>query len=228
MSLRPSNERARWDLLNTQTPESAEYKAYLDRHYASLLPYLRDMGGLTACMEFCAKDALNGGITPGYFDSLNDVHPRALLLLAKYGVEFKPYLWAKPPQVEPGEKLCFGNASIYQRFFNLSMRRGKSATRLSYVEGVAFGAHTEAVLHGWNCIADTTMAIDMTWYAVTGWVFYFGIPLAQGQYRMLRKLAHPTSDSRPLFRPDCFARIEEPLTEILEKRRRIATPAAAA
>jgi hypothetical protein len=193
------------------------WKASFDRYFASFVTYLRNAGGINECMRLCAEYAMQGGIPTGAFEALNDVHPRALLLLAKYGYEFQPFVWETPPPVEPKPGSCFGNADAFQRGCNRGAR-AKNELRYSYVEGVAFGGRTDPVLHAWNCIAGTTMAIDTTWYSVTGWTFYIGIPFAEGQYRMLRKLAHPANDHRPLFRPDCFPRIEEPLTRMLQKR----------
>jgi hypothetical protein len=222
MGTQPTTQRGWWDLLLTQTPESMRWKADFDAELACIRSYLQGIGGMRECVRLCAEYAMQGGLPRGYFDALNNMHPRALMLLAKYGEEFIPPPFNQPPfgGTEPQRKRCFGNATFYQRMVNRMMREESESLRIDYVEGIAFGGSTEAVLHGWNTLYGSRFAVDWTWYAVSGWTLYWGIPFAEGEYRYLRKLAHPQCDHRPLFRSEHFPTIEEPIIRILERRAR--------
>lgn len=217
MKPEPSTERGWYNLLATQSVESMGWKAQFDRDYETIRTYVRDAGGLKKCAALCAEYALQGGITKGFFDGLNTVHPRALLLLAKYGVEFRSYSW--DPGAEPTSGACYGNALVQLIIFNQEMRRKKQEARMQYVEGIAFSARTSAVLHAWNARDDfESTALDWTWYAVAGWSFYLGIPLTQRQHATLRKLAYPKDGFHLLLKEEVFPSIEESLTCMLEKQ----------
>lgn len=214
----PTTERGWWDLLITQTPQSVAQKALFDDDYANIRRYVQSMGGMRDCARFCAEYALQGGLKKGFFDGLNVAHPRALMLIAEYGDEMKPAIWPIPPAIEPRPRACYANSFGYQWGFNKQSRKIKDGVRLDYVEGIAFGGRTSAVLHAWNSI-ERKIAVDTSWYAVTGWTFYFGISLSQWQYDRLRNLAYPSGSFHLLFKPDVFPRIEEPLTRILKRRK---------
>ena len=213
----PRTERGWWDFLLTQTPESAAVKARMDGYYAGAGKLIRDNRSLKNIVGWWGQESHTKPIPKGYFDALNEVHPQALLLLAEYGTEYKPFLWNNLPFEEPKPRSCFGNSARHQYLYNRVMRKESKESRLAYVEGVSLGSHSVPVLHAWNALVGTDMAIDWTWYAVTGWMFYLGIPLTRRQHMRLRKMAYPKGGFHLLLKKDVFPRIEEPLTKILKR-----------
>lgn len=214
----PSTEREWWELFSTQTPHSMKWKGHFDRQYRVVLGYMQEKGGLREVVRTVGKHALEGEPLTGYFDGLSGLHPRAFPLLVEYGVEAKPFIWDKLPFAEPTQRGCYGNSFAYQRIFNRQMRKEGSGTRLTYVEGIALSARSAPVLHAWNSVAaQAHMAIDWTWYAITGWALYLGLPLTQRQYGRLRHLAYPAGPFHLLLARDVFPLIEKPLTHILER-----------
>lgn len=214
----PEKERDWWNLLSTQSPMSISWKASLDRKRSTYKEYLATNGGLRECVRQLAIWADEKPIPEGFWDGLNEIHPRALMFLAKYGVEYTPALWEEPPAVEPIKGGCFGNAYVLQTMWNKKLRTEKSDLRVDYVEGIAFG-RTEPVLHAWNAGQDKARAIDSTWYAAVGWTFYLGLPLRQHSYTRLRKLGYPNGKFHLLLRKDVFERVEEPLARIFSRKK---------
>ena len=220
MESKPVIESEWWDLLQTQSMEAVEQKYKFDCTYTLVKNWLEECSGLKECIRLCAEYALQGGIPKGFMDGLNDMHPRALLLLSKYGVEFQPYVWEqKPPWGEPVPRSCFGNSFKQQYYFNRSSQERAWDARMSYVEGVGCGAPTDAVLHAWNGLhGKNDVAFDYTWYAVTGWAFYFGLHFNEYEYALLRTKAYPDGSFHLLFSHKAFPHIEELATRILQRR----------
>lgn len=216
MSTEPTTERGWWNLLTAQTPESMRWKSEFDRNHATIQEHLRNNYGIKNCVGYCGQQSLERPIPKGFFDGLNEVHPRALLLLAKYGVEFKPFIWQKMDLEEPKPRCCFGNSFYRQYVFNRVARKQKDSLRMSYVEGVGVSGRSNPVLHAWNGLGD--MAIDWTWYSVTGWATYLGLPLTERQYQKARRLAYPDGSFHLLLKTDVFPLVEEYLTKVMKQR----------
>jgi hypothetical protein len=210
-------ERDWYNLLTEQTPESAKIKAELDHNYSVIDGYIKKAGGMHTYIALCGEHMLQGESAEGFFENLNDMHPRALLLLAKYGHPFRSL--SHDFEAEPGPGACFANAVIQMRVHNYMQRKQKALGRMLYVEGVAFGGGGRAIHHAWNTSTEVDhMAMDWTWYALAGWSFYFGISLTQRQHAVLRSLAYPNGKLHLLFLRDVFPRIEQALTAMLERR----------
>ncbi len=217
MEIMPTTERGWWDLLSTQTPESMRWKAEYDRGYAQAQEFLRAKGGIKNCVDQLGKEVLKGHQMPkaGFFEPLRHAHPRALLLLAKYGVEFKPQPWQQKPPFEPTPHRCYRNAFLYQHHYNNDARYKNNSKRLWYVEGVA--VRSKPVLHAWNALDDK--AVDSSWYAFTGWSSYFGLRLTEREYKKARRLAgHIGNTHVLLLQESIFPLVENYLTEVLRKR----------
>jgi hypothetical protein len=222
METEPTTERGWWDLLAPQTPESMRWKSQFDRDQATIQEYLRNNHGIKNCVGYCGQEVQKGAIPIEFFGGLQEIHPRALLLLAEHGVEFKPFLWERMDLEEPRPRCCFGNSFFRQYVFNRIAREQKDTLRMSYVEGVALGARSNPVLHAWNALGDT--AIDWTWYAVTGWSTYLGLPLTERQYQKARRLAYPDGSFHLLLKTDVYPLVEEYLTKIMKRRPKKQTP----
>lgn len=221
MPVVPTTQRAWWELLQAQTSESAHWKELFDFNRTAIQAYLLEIGSIKKCARMCAEYAMQGGIPDGYFDGLNHVHPHALLMLSKYGVEYKPFLFEKMPWEEPKPRACFENSALQQYIFNRMSRKQTIGDRMNYVEGIALGWRTEPVLHAWNTLVGhkQELAIDWTWYAVSGWTFYLGLPITQHQHARLRKLAYPEGGFHLLLSREVFPRIEDELEKIMLKNR---------
>lgn len=217
----PETERAWWDLLQMQNPESMVWKIQFDRAHSVIGNHLRDIyGGLRNCIAMCSQYAEGGPIPDGYYDALNGIHPRALRLIAQHGVEFCPLPPSHHPGGEPIPRACYGNAWFQMHLFNQEMRKEGKTSRLTYVEGVALGSRSEPVLHAWNTLGTNgTHAFDWSWYAVTGWTYYIGIPLTEHQHARLRTLAYPDSGFHLLFKTEVFPKIQTQLEAILQRRK---------
>lgn len=216
MLVRPKTEQAWYKLLETNTKEAVAWKARFDARYHDLKTWLREIGGLQEYVRCCAEYALQGGLPEGFSDGLNSIHPRALMLIAKFGEEYTGLSWKSG--IEPEKGGCFANARMQQFICN---RHSFSTTRrMYYVEGVGFGGRTAPVHHAWNAYTNHATALDWTWHSVASWCLYFGIPLTQGQFRLLRQRAYPGGKTfHLLFSQKVFPPIEEMLTTMLEERR---------
>jgi hypothetical protein len=119
----------------------------------------------------------------GYLKLLNSIHPAALELFLKYGVDYAPYEWTTVPY-DPKPSRCFENAWVLARIA-MGNNRTWSAIPIPilYVEGLAYGSVVRPMLHAWNTQAfDSCTAIDWTHYSVCQWSRYLGIPLTLDEY----------------------------------------------
>ncbi len=152
---------------------------------------------------------------------LEDVHPRAFNLIATHGIDYKPLLWRKPPEIEPIPGACFSNAWAFMRL----VRKGLSAKDKDiqgpvYVEGFAFGLFVKPMLHAWNAPSlNSQEASDWTFYSTSRWTRYLGIPFTEAEREVAQRCIHPNSNEVSLlFRKRHFPKVESYLTELLEKR----------
>ena len=220
MRKEPGPQREWWNILSTTTPESARWKGSLDHDHFATKDTIQLNHGIRNVVGWWGQESQDKPIPKGPYDALNVMHPRALLMLAKYGVEFWPFPWKELPFQEPKRHVCHFNSALYQYGHNRVMKESGRASWLSYVEGVAMGGYSMPVLHAWNALGtNTAMAIDWTWYATTGWMFYLGIPLTQSQFERLRDLAYPSGSFHLILKKEVFPAIEEPLLKILKKRK---------
>ncbi len=218
MLARPQSQQAWHGLLAVNTKESMAWKGQFDTRYAAIRTWLHEMGGLKQYVTFCAEHVLQGGISEGFSDGVNNIHPRAVVFIAKHGEEYTGVSW-DADGAEPDKGACFGNARIQQLILNNRARADGLPERMLYVEGVALGAWSNPVHHAWNALTKyPDVAFDWTWHSMASWCFYFGIPLSQNQHSSLRKLAYPDGGFHLLFSTKVFPRIEKKLTGILDAR----------
>lgn len=204
--------------------ESVGEKAYLDRVHSILKECLREISFREWVLKW-AEIARGGESFPkrtyGY---LNQVHPEAFQMIGRYGIEYAPMLWNEPPVWgEPKPRSCYGNAFELMRSINHANKRLRKPTRLLYVEGIAWGAAVNPMLHAWNAnrMENGQYAFDWTFYATTGWALYLGIPLTEPEYARARKIAYPPDGKRfhLLFKKETFPNVRGYLIDVLEKRK---------
>ena len=95
-----------------------------------------------------------------------------------------------------------------------------SQSRVSYVEGIAFGPVLKPMLHCWNGKGFSKVGVDWSFYATTMWNRYFGVPFTPEEYKRLMYKVDPKNPKvMPLFRKDCFELIEDELKEVLRRPR---------
>ncbi|HEY4501761.1 MAG TPA: hypothetical protein VJJ20_01685 [Candidatus Paceibacterota bacterium] len=220
MKKEPYTQREWWNVLSATTSESAYWKGLLDHDHSATKLQLEKDHGIRNVAGWWGQESQDKPIPEGYYDGLNKLHPRALTMLAKYGVEFWPFPWSELPVKEPKRHGCHFNSAFYQYAHNRVLREQKVEWSLmDYVEGISLGGYSLPVFHAWNTLASRPdMAIDSTWYATSGWMFYFGIAFSQDEFEYLRDLAYPDGRFNLILRKDVFCAIEEPLLQILEAR----------
>jgi hypothetical protein len=161
---------------------------------------------------------------------LRSTHPRALQLVAKYGVDYRPIIWRKPPAIEPMPKACYANAWGLMNYPNTIGNIGltEKVPPFVYVEGIIDGPLLGSMLHAWNANSiEENQAIDWTFYACCQWTRYLGIPLTLEEHQKASKLVHPRQPKILLFlRNSTFPRVEEYLNDILAARLKVSANSA--
>jgi hypothetical protein len=152
---------------------------------------------------------------------LEDVHPDAFELLFRYGEDFVPRTFFRPPKQEPKPKACFENAYTLMRATN--MHTSSTGIEVRYVEGVIFGAVCDFMLHAWNTTVDSpSRALDWTFYSGTHWLRYYGVSVSESEYKHIIASAFPTHLGRnvtTLFTNRDFVQVRPHLEEVLERRK---------
>lgn len=187
---RPGKERRHWNRLSgkkgaTERRKAARRfnKAFPKGHHTSLRRLVR------GCADYVAQDKPLGGAW--WWDALPDIHPDAFEILHKYGKDYRPRRWAKPPPFgEPKRAACFLNATILAHVDRSYCEKQKlRRPPMEYVEGVAMGVYVRPMLHAWNGIGlHSREAIDWTHYAACRWTRYIGIPFTHEEHAELRAL----------------------------------------
>lgn len=151
---------------------------------------------------------------------LRDVHPRAFQLLEKYGQDYRPKFWHRPPPIEPEKGKCFKNAWVLMSVAETRRNNGrKNALQAVYVEGVTLGLCLP-MLHAWNARSiDRGTAVDWTLYALCPWNRYLGIPLTSEEHKIAMRCMFPHEPAiGPMLHQKNFVRVESYLQEVCSQR----------
>ena len=211
-------EREWFEILLTNTPESMKIKWRLDNNHHVIRNHFAETGGLRSCVRQAADAFSVEPQTDEFCERLKEVHPKALHMLAKHGIEYWPFLWQERPSVEPRLGACYPNAYRHMYANNLVSRERGSDLRMVYVEGI--GVASRMILHAWNALdVHCDMAIDITWYAMTGWYFYLGIPLTEDEFKKAQRLVYGDKEYCQLFSRSAYPKIESYLEDLLSARK---------
>ncbi|MDB5224609.1 MAG: hypothetical protein JWO43_231 [Candidatus Adlerbacteria bacterium] len=179
-------------------------------HRQSLRPFL------IACQDRLHR----GKALPPYWKSspvLTEMHPRAYELLIRYGRNYTPMKWERPPEIEPEFGQCYGNS-----FGLMGGLHHAGYPRTVYVEGVVFGAISYPMLHAWNALKGRKdrVAVDFTHYPTAHLARYIGIPLTQAEYaRLLANTIRKDNWTIGLLHRRHFPAIENELYRIVRARK---------
>jgi hypothetical protein len=154
------------------------------------------------------------------FQYIQQIHPDAFSILARYGVVYHPRVFRKRPGFgEPRPAKCYLNAldlvRLDERILRKSRRRS-SREPLVYVEGLVMGPLTYPMLHGWVTHGlNGRKAIDWTLYATCKWNSYIGIPFSAAEHKELGALSGHIN----IFARDCFnTEVKKKVLQILRNR----------
>lgn len=215
---RARTERGWWDLLNGNSQEVVEVKLWLDARREEIQGHVNAHGGLRKYLINLALDSKADRKIPGpIYEDLNQIHPDALSLISAHGIEYRPHIWVAPPPKEPEANRCYLNALSLMTGYNRVAKWTRNPKRLVHVEGV--GICTKVVQHAWNSHSVTSdVAVDSSWYGMSPWCSYIGIPLTESEYWKARHLLHEQGLYLLMFSNFGFPKVRNYLSDVLLER----------
>lgn len=175
---------------------------------------------IKSMFEELALGARSGKCFDHPFMYLDDVHPRAWNILLEHGKHYRPLsLRREKPQEwghQPLAASCFLNAI---EMVCLARELNKES-RAVYVEGFSIGPLVYPMLHAWTGSGFAGKCYDWTFYAITTFTRYFGVPFTYEEYSFMTANEDASDFSATmLFRKDNFERVEGKMLEVLQKPR---------
>lgn len=230
---------SRWDEIHSNTPDAADLRKRLDYWFSKYFPQGHDESLhkiVPTLQELYRGDPATRNMFPSwrlksFMSNLDFMHPDALDFIRRFGIDYTPRLWRRPPHIEPKPRVCFFNATIWMYAHNLNRQKPKYIEEkwpeMTYVEGLVYGPTVRApMLHAWNgfnpCDGD---AVDFTFYQDCGWKRYLGIAFSQTEWVEICKVMDSTAtaeDPKPqlLFRKENFTpEVRKKTEEILSRRK---------
>lgn len=170
--------------------------------------------------EDLALDVQSGKKFKYPFSYMRDVHPKAWPIILEHGKHYRPVSLSreKPQEWErqPLAGSCFLNAieMVYMA------RELNNKSRAVYVEGFSIGPAVYPMLHAWVGSGFSGKCYDWTFYAITMFTRYFGVPFTYEEYKFMTEKPDGSDFScMMLFRRDNFKRVEGRMLEVLQKPR---------
>lgn len=156
--------------------------------------------------------------TKGYVTKNGGIHPRALRLIIKHGIVYRPGVIENIYPRDPRSGQCYANSCALMLGYN----KERPESNIVYVEGLVVGAASFIMQHGWNAKGiDGRETMDWTHYAATRWSYYFGIPFTEAEVREIARAAGHPDRMGAIFSSSWFTpEAEKCVRKILARRKR--------
>jgi len=212
-----SNAAELWDEVRLPTKQSRDKQRWMRKAFAHAHP-IGHRDSIKADLAKLATDRLKGSEIQQPFQHLNQIHPRAWPLLLAHGKDYRPKMirgrGLRDSQVQPTDRECYLNSAKLMRGVNTTTNKS-----VTYVEGCICGPMIWMQLHAWNGAGFSHHAFDWTFYPVTNWCRYFGVPFSEGEYIKIVRLGQKERPIGLLFDVETFPIYEKEIREVLERPR---------
>ncbi len=222
------DEREAWDV--TWGPDGGKVRSEFTRWFRDIFPngHRDSIRRLVASMcdektrqTFCAHEK-------GRW--LKDMHPEAFAFLEQYGIDYRPFAFRTYPDFgigEPISRQCFRNSFLLMCKMNLKLLDNDPLARtymqargpMVYVEGMTAGALCAPMLHAWNALGNSRIAIDWTHSSSARWDRYIGFPVTFEEHNEAMRILSPDKSVRyPLFDKYTFGKLKDYLYTLARSR----------
>ena len=208
-----------WRLIQANTKAAAKRRAAYDDMFANLFPEGHAHSLRPLAQELALNPDNERRTSESFYSFLKAIHPEAFSVIAAYGVDYVPQPFEENvyhSTLQPKQGECYRNATLLLHSFNTNEH--PSIRSMTYVEGLAFGASANPMLHAWNARLDEAFGIDWTFYAGTSWIRYLGVPFTYEEHSSLTKVVCPGRIVTSFFHRELFAKARPYIMEILEQR----------
>jgi hypothetical protein len=206
-----------WDEVRLPTKSSRDQQRWMRKAFARVHPN----GHLDSIKEDLANlflIRLSGSEIPYPSQHLNQIHSRAWPLLLEHGKDYRPKMirgrGLRDSSIQPTDRECYLNSAKLMRDVNTATNKS-----VTYVEGCVCGPKVWMQLHAWNGAGFSHHAFDWTFYPVTNWCRYFGVPFSEEEYIEIVRLGQKERPIGLLFDVETFPIYEKEIQEVLKRPR---------